>query len=485
MRMSLSPAQICVNTGGGGESLQHFENRPLSVAEIQALYDVEVSLPVLSDSAPKQGVGIVDLSAVDCRRGLATVTLASGEEVAASFEPRLLPHSDELVHRREGLTVMNGYPEYGAVKDVTPDDALEIIKQKSQLTQASSSTGIPLVNTASLPVVGLMLIALMVHLIAHLRRLTEMARSGHAARMLGFPWMLTMNSRKARITIDTMTVSLVLLVVGFGIHDSIRAAVPCEGAYNNPSWLDMIIMPIVIAVVGWVLVSQIELQRALPLTSNFYASLPARRSYSGLVPVGMDPVVGRDRELLELAKLDRPYIVLTGASGMGKTTLAHEYGRQHRANHPDGVFILDCTDSVPAGLAALGQVALQLPFASDMSLEVRAQVVLHALAMRRCLLIYDGTVGVQDPKTLVDWLPPAGHVCRVLVISRASSWPPLFHRVPLGPLGPAATVQMWNAAGLRVNVPGDLHAQTKGVPGRIAEKIIQRRDVPAKLRGSS
>lgn len=72
-----------------------------------------------------------------------------------------------------------------------------IIEERTKRELSGANARLPFVSLATLASVSLTLIALMCHVLAHMSRLIEMAGEHHR-RMLGFPWILTMNSRWVR-----------------------------------------------------------------------------------------------------------------------------------------------------------------------------------------------------------------------------------------------------------------------------------------------
>jgi predicted ATPase/DNA-binding SARP family transcriptional activator len=80
------------------------------------------------------------------------------------------------------------------------------------------------------------------------------------------------------------------------------------------------------------------------LTVSAAASDASDAADLGVLPRRGRPVIGRERELRELASLltdpDVSLLTLTGAGGIGKTTLALEAARQANSAFPDGVTVI-------------------------------------------------------------------------------------------------------------------------------------------------
>ncbi|MFM1814283.1 MAG: hypothetical protein RLZ98_978 [Pseudomonadota bacterium] len=129
----------------------------------------------------------------------------------------------------------------------------------------------------------------------------------------------------------------------------------------------------------------------------------------------------------EAAAITQPAAV-TGLGGIGKSTLAREYGWRAQEGYA-GVWWLDASsdagqltwDKVQAGLVELG--ATWLPSLARM--DDRAAAARHALDIlahggfaRPWLLVFDN---VDDPRVLDVWAPNAANV-HVLVTSRLGNW---------------------------------------------------------------
>jgi len=134
--------------------------------------------------------------------------------------------------------------------------------------------------------------------------------------------------------------------------------------------------------------------------------------------------VGRDAEIAELDALgDGPdrLVLVAGAAGTGKTTLAVHWAHRSAARFPDGQLFLDMrgfdraarvstADALPQMLQALGVPADEIPIGVDAQ---RARYR-SALADRRCLIVLDN---VGDPEQVRPLLP-GGPGCLVLATSR-------------------------------------------------------------------
>ena len=107
------------------------------------------------------------------------------------------------------------------------------------------------------------------------------------------------------------------------------------------------------------------------------------------LPAKVKSMVGRDRELAELSSaLDQARLLtVTGAGGVGKTTLAIEAARRRTAAHPGGVWLFELA-SISDGKRIPSEMlgAMRRPAPADRD---AGDVLLETLASQRALLLID------------------------------------------------------------------------------------------------
>ncbi|MEU4160955.1 BTAD domain-containing putative transcriptional regulator [Actinoplanes sp. NPDC026670] len=135
---------------------------------------------------------------------------------------------------------------------------------------------------------------------------------------------------------------------------------------------------------------------------------------------------GREAEMSNLDLIidgDQRIVVISGAAGVGKTSLAVRWGHRARDRFPDGQLYADLRgyhpeqpvaagDALAGMLRSLGLAADQIP----PGLDERSARLRSLLAGRRMLLLLDNAATVEQVRPL---LPGAG-ACVVLVTSRDS-----------------------------------------------------------------
>jgi predicted ATPase/class 3 adenylate cyclase len=114
------------------------------------------------------------------------------------------------------------------------------------------------------------------------------------------------------------------------------------------------------------------------------------------LPLQVSPLVGRGREVSEIAELARakPLITLCGTGGIGKTRIACQAGADVLADFPDGVWFIDFAPiTEPALVPGVIATTFAVP---DIGLRNVAERVVAFLQNRRLLLILDNCEQVVD-----------------------------------------------------------------------------------------
>lgn len=157
------------------------------------------------------------------------------------------------------------------------------------------------------------------------------------------------------------------------------------------------------------------------------AAIPVHKPPRNLPP-RQDKFAGREAELRDLhERLGHARAVgitqqaaVHGHGGIGKTSLAIEYGWRHLAHYPGGVFFLTCKAGLPPAVAELAP-HLGLEHSETVE-ETTQRVKAHLETGAPCLLILDNVDGPEWRRR--EWsehLP--GEACRRLVTTRSNVLP--------------------------------------------------------------
>ena len=168
------------------------------------------------------------------------------------------------------------------------------------------------------------------------------------------------------------------------------------------------------------------------------------------LPSLRSPLFGREQACVQLVDMIRagcPLVTVTGAGGVGKTSVALAVGQRLLDAFDQRVIFVELADvESPEDVASVIVSALRLPVNSDRTLETTLS---NALGFRRTLLILDNMEHVRGAAPLVGRLLEQAPLLSVLVTSRVaigSSLENVFALVPLPCDAPtAAAIELFAA----------------------------------------
>jgi predicted ATPase/DNA-binding SARP family transcriptional activator len=184
------------------------------------------------------------------------------------------------------------------------------------------------------------------------------------------------------------------------------------------------------------------------------------------VPVPLTPLVGRERELVEVAgAIERQRLVtLVGPGGVGKTRLALEAARRAESNMRDGAVLVEFAPvGDPESVAPAIAAAIGAPDPSRL-----AQIICD----HQLLMVFDNCEHVIDvAASLVDDLLQRCPNLRVLATSREALRITGEEVWPVPPLGRDDAAQLFvqraHAAGAQLDVSDDLHPVVSEICARL------------------
>jgi predicted ATPase/DNA-binding SARP family transcriptional activator len=153
------------------------------------------------------------------------------------------------------------------------------------------------------------------------------------------------------------------------------------------------------------------------------------------LPIAVDALVGRERELAEIARLfsSARMLTLTGPGGTGKTRLAMEVARSAAGRFPDGVAFVDLapvrdpSQVTPAIARALA--------VEESGIKPTGDLVAEAIGDARVLLVLDNLEHLTDAGSDIAALPAACPALTILATSRARLRLRGEQEYPVSPLG--------------------------------------------------
>jgi predicted ATPase/DNA-binding SARP family transcriptional activator len=189
------------------------------------------------------------------------------------------------------------------------------------------------------------------------------------------------------------------------------------------------------------------------------------------IPAPPNPLVGRERELAELAELlrrdDVRLVVLTGAGGSGKTRLGLEAARRTAGSFANGAALVELAPVHDPELvvgAVLGSLGIEWVGSDPLA------TLVAAVTGRELLLLLDNFEHVRDAGPLLVELLARAPRLTLLVTSRVVLHVSGERVYPVEPLGDEAAVELFlaRASESGVTFPGDdVRSTIRSICGRL------------------
>jgi predicted ATPase/DNA-binding SARP family transcriptional activator len=191
------------------------------------------------------------------------------------------------------------------------------------------------------------------------------------------------------------------------------------------------------------------------------------------LPMPATPLVGRERELekleILLSRRDARLIVLTGAGGSGKTSLALEAARRAAASFANGAVLVELAPLRDPALV-VPTVAHALALAEDPEQEP-LEALAAALAPQELLLVVDNAEHVREAAPSFARLAAAAPRLTLLVTSRAVLHVSGEHVFPVSPLAEEDAVLLFVQRAQRLEPRFLLTAETDSDVRRICRRV--------------
>jgi predicted ATPase/DNA-binding SARP family transcriptional activator len=215
-----------------------------------------------------------------------------------------------------------------------------------------------------------------------------------------------------------------------------------------------------------------DLQRRILQHDSALAPAPAAYAAVAPLPASATPLIGREREVMELRQLlgrdEVRLVVLTGAGGSGKTRLALEVARDSAPSFANGVAFVELAPlRDPTLLANTISGALGIQAAGD-----PLGTLTTALAPRELLLVVDNAEHVRAGTPILTELIARASRLTIFVTSRVVLHLSGEHVYPVEPLGSDAAAQLF----LERAREADARFQTQRSEETVIRRIVDRLD---------